>query len=169
MIFLREALAALQQYPPERLKGDWEALAVKGDWEALAVRIARNKAVDAYRASQKGLGGTEHRNRLRIVSGDAEGKGLGGETRRARLELLPSDWDGPEVEYEQVEKAQVLHKLARQVLDSREREIVFAILKGRSRKEVGEELELTSQRVGQVFLDAMGRLASDPSNPFTSE
>ena len=35
--------------------------------------------------------------------------------------------------------------------------------------EVGEELGLTSQRVGQIFRDAMNRLAADPNNPFTSE
>ena len=157
---LREALAALQQYPPGRLTGTWEAL---------AVTIARNKAFDAYTASQKGLGDTEHRDRLHLVSGDAEREGPGGETQAPLLELLPGDWDGPEVECARVEKALVFFDLARKVLDEREQKIVFTILKGRSRKEVGEELGLTSQRVGQIFRDAMNRLATDPNNPFTSE
>ena len=99
---LRHALAALQQYPPGRLTGTWEAL---------AVTIARNKALDAYTASQKGLGGTEHRDRLRLVSGDAEGASPDGETREPILAVLPGDWDGPEVESERVEKALVLRKL----------------------------------------------------------
>ena len=157
---LREALAALLQYPPGRLKGEWEALAVE---------IAHNKAVDAHRASQKGLGGTEHRDRLYLVSGDAQREGPDGETQAPLLELLPGDWDGPEVECERVEKALVFLDLAREVLNEREREVVFAILKGCSRKEVAEELELTSQRVGQIFSDAMNRLGTDPNNPFTSE
>ena len=157
---LREALAALQQYPPGR---------IEETWEALAVRIARNKAVDAYRASQKGLGATEHRERLYLVSGDAERRGSGGEAQPPLLEVLPGDWDSPEVECERVERTRVFHALAREVLDEREREILFAILKGFSRKEVGEDLDLTSQRVGQIFLDAMNRLATSPNNPFTSE
>lgn len=158
---LREALADLLQYPPGGLKETWEALAVE---------IAHNKAVDAYRASQKGLRGTEHRDRLHLVSGDAEREGPGGEARAPLLEVLPGNWDGPEVECERVEKALVLRDLAREVLDERERNIVFAILfQGYSRREVGEELELTSQRVGQIFRDSMKRLATDPNNPFTSK
>lgn len=158
---LREALAAFLQYPPGRLTGEWEAL---------AVRIARNKALDAYTASQKGLGGTKHRDRLYLVSGDAERGGPGGETRASLLEVLPGDWDGPEVECERVEKALMLRDLAREVLDEREQKIVFAILfEGYCRREVGEELELTSQRVSQIFLDAMKRMATDPNNPFKLE
>ena len=159
---LREALAALQQYPPGRLTGEWEAL---------AVRIARNKAVDAFRASQKGLGGTEHRDRLHLVSGDAEKEGpADGETQAPLLEVLPGGGDGPEVECERVEKALVLRDLAREVLDERERKIVFAILfQGYSRREVAEEIGLTSQRVSQIFLDAVKRLETDTNNPFTSE
>lgn len=157
---LRQALAALQQYPPGHLAGTWEGL---------AVTIARNKAVDAYRASQKSLGGTEHRDRLRLVSGDAEMDGPNGEMRAPILEVLPGDWDGPEVESERVEEALVLRNLAREVLDERERKIVFAILyDGYSRKEVGEKLGLTRQRVSQIFLDAVDRLKTDPNNPFTS-
>ena len=157
---LAEALAAVLQYPPERLEGEWEAL---------AVQIARNKAVDTYKASQKSLSKTEHRERLYLVSGDAERSGPDGETQSPILEALPGDWDGPEIECERVEEAAVFFDLAWTVLDEREREIVFAILKGRSRKEVGEELDLTGQRVGQIFIDAMNRLATDPNNPFTSK
>ena len=143
-------------------------LGAEGTWEALAVGIAHHKAVDALRASQKGLGETEHRDRLHLVSGDAERGGPDGETQKPLLKVLPGDWDGPEVECERVEEAIVFLDLAREVLDERDRGVVFAILKGCSRKEVGEELELTSQRVGQIFSDAMNRLATDPNNPFTS-
>jgi RNA polymerase sigma factor (sigma-70 family) len=143
---------------------------LEGEWEALAVGIAHNKAVDAYRASQKGLRGTEHRDRLYLVSGDAEMVDLDGETKAPLFEVLPGDWEGPEVECEQVEKALMLRDLAREVLDERERRIVFAILfQGYSRREVAEELDLTSQRVGQIFLNAMKRLETDPNNPFKLE
>ena len=57
---LAEALVGLLRYPPERLEGTWEGLAVV---------IAHNKAVDALRASQKGLRDTDHRPQLRLVSG----------------------------------------------------------------------------------------------------
>ena len=157
---LGEALAALLEYPPECLEGSWEMLATV---------IAHNKAVDALRASRKGLGETEHRDRLHLVSGDAERGDPGGEMQPPILNVLPGDWDGPEVECEQTEKALVFLDLARESLDEREQKIVFAILKGCSRKEVGLELKLTSQRVGQIFSDAMNRLATDPNNPFTSE
>ena len=156
---LSDALADLLEYPPEQLEGEWEAL---------ATGIAHNKAVDALRASQKGLGETEHRDRLYLVAGDAERVGPSGEPQAPILSVLPGDWDGPEVECEQTEKALVFFDLVRRVLDERERKIVFAILKGCRRKEVGQELELTSQRVGQIFSDAMNRLAVDPNNPFTS-
>ena len=68
---LSEAFLGLLEYSPERLKGTWESL---------AVTIAGNKAADAFRASTKGLRGTDHRPELRIVSGDAEGKGPDGGT-----------------------------------------------------------------------------------------
>ena len=158
---LRQALAELQRYPPER---------VTGSWEGLAVTMARNKALDAYKGSQKGLGGTEHRERLRLVSGDATTAGPDGEAKAPIFEVLAGDWDGPEVESERVEKALLLRDLARGVLDEREWKIVFAVLfDGYSRKEVGEQLGLTSQRVGQILLDAVNRLATNPNNPFTSE
>ena len=157
---LSEALSAVLQYPPESLRGEWEAL---------AVQIAHYKALDAYKASQKGLRATEHRGRLQLLSGDAEREDPGGETQEPLFGVLPGDWDGPDVVYEEVEKVLVFHDLAREDLDEREQKIVFAILNGLSRKEVGRELELTSQRVGQIFKDAMTRLVTSPNNPFTSE
>ena len=63
---LAEAVVDLLRFSPERLEGTWEGL---------AVTIAHNKAVDAVRASQKGLRKTEFRPRLRLVSGDAVRQG----------------------------------------------------------------------------------------------
>ena len=159
---LSEALFGLLEYSPERLKGTWESL---------AVTIARNKATDAFRASTKGLCGTDHRPELRIVSGDAEGKGLDGERKPALFEVLPSNYGDPEAEYfEYLELEYVLklRDLAREVLDDREQDIFFAIhFDGYSRKEVGDRLGLTSQRIGQIYKDVLRRLDTHPDyHPF---
>ena len=155
---LSEALADILRHPPGQLKGEWEAL---------GVRIARNKTVDAYRASRKGLRGTERRDHLRLVSGDAK-KDPGDGTRVPLFDLLPTDWDGPEVECEQTEKALLFHALAREVLPERDLRVVFARLDGYSGEEVAEKLGLTGQRVGQIFRGSMAMLATHPDNPFTS-
>ena len=155
---LAEALVGLLQYSPEHLEGTWEGL---------AVGIAHKKAVDALRASQKGLRGTKHRPKLRLVSGDAEGKGPGGETVPALFEVLPSSWGDPEAEYSELEHALELRNLARDVLDERAREIFFAIhFEGYSRTEVGEQVGLTCQRVGQIYRAALRSLETHPNYPF---
>ena len=155
---LAEALVGLLQYLPERLEGTWEGL---------AVGIARNKAVDALRASQKGLRHTEHRPKLQLVSGDAKRKGPDGGTEPALFEVLPSNWGDPEAEYLALEKVLGLRNLARDVLDERAREIFFAIhFEGHSRREVGEQVGLTSQRIGQIYRTALRSLETHPNYPF---
>ena len=124
-----QALEALLQYPPSRLRGSWEAL---------AVGIAHKKAVSALRASQKGLRGTEHREPLRLVPGDTHGKSPGRESEPAPFEVLASDWGDPEKECSELERALKLRDLARDALDERSRHVFFAIhFKGRLRAEIG--------------------------------
>ena len=72
---------------------------LKDTWEGLAVTIAQNKAVDALRASGKGLRGTNHRPELRLVSGDVEREGPDGEMESSIFELLLSNWGDPEAEF----------------------------------------------------------------------
>ena len=154
---LSEAFFGLLEYSPERLKGTWESL---------AVTIAGNKAADAFRASTKGLRGTDHRPELRIVSGDAEGKGPDGEREPALFEVLPSNCGDPEAEYLELEYVLKLRDLVRKVLDDREQDIFFAIhFDGYSRKEVGDRLGLTSQRIGQIYKAALSRLETHPDYP----
>ena len=154
---LSEALSGLLQYPPERLEDTWEGLAVK---------IAGNKAIDALRASQKGLGGTDHRVQLHLVSGDVERDGSDGEAEPALFDLLPSTWGDPEAEYSVLEDVLKLRDLARELLDDRDRAIFFAIhFRGDSRKEVGDRLGLTSQRIGQIYSAALDRLEAHPDYP----
>ena len=104
---LSEAFIALLRYRPERLKGTWEGL---------AVRIARNKAVDALRASGKGLRGTDLRPDLRLVSGDADGVGPDGEREPSIFEGLRANRGNPEDEYLALEAALEFRNLTREVL-----------------------------------------------------
>ncbi len=155
---LSEALHGLLQYPPERLEVTWEGL---------AVTIAENKAIDALKASKKGLRGTNHRPELHLVSGDLERDGRDGETKATLLESLPSDWGDPEAEYFVLQNVLKLRDLAREALSDRDQKIFFEIhFRCYSRKEVGERLGLTSQRIGQIYDAALRTLEAHPDYPF---
>lgn len=155
---LSEASIALLEYPPNRLKGEWEGL---------GVRIAEYKARDAIRSSQKGLRGTAHRDRLCLVSGDVERDGPDGEIERSVFEVIPSDWGNPEAEYLELEAALKLRNLARELFDERQQRIFFAIhFDDYTRGEVGEQLGLTSQRVGQIYKASLLTLEAHLDYPF---
>ena len=158
---LSEALIELLQYPPDRLKGTWEGL---------AVGIARNKAVDALRVSGKGLRGTDHRGELHLVPGDAEREGPDGETEPSIFDVTPSEWGDPEAEYFEYLEVQAtlkLRDLAREILDDRQQRIFFAIhFDDQTRREVGEQLGLTSQRIGQIYKASLLTLVDHPDYPF---
>lgn len=155
---LSEALVGLLQYPPNQLKGTWEGL---------AVRIAEYKAVDALRASQKGLRGTDHRHPINLVSADFRREGPDGEMEPSILDSLPSNWGDPEAEFFELDDALKLRDLAREVLDDRSRDVFFAVhFLDHTRKEVGQRLGLTSQRVGQIYKAALLTLEAHPDYPF---
>lgn len=155
---LSEAVAGLLQYPPDRMRGTWEGL---------GVTIAGNKARDALRARAKGLRGTDHRPPLRLVTGDHERPGPGGETEPPLFESLPSNSGDPEARYLVLESVLKVLDLARQHLNDREREIFLAVHFGReSRKEVGQRLDLTRQRIGQIYDAAFRTLEARPDYPF---
>ena len=155
---LSEALSALLQYPPERLENTWEAL---------AVTIARNKAVSALRTAEKGLRRTKYRDQLHLVSGDLQREGPDGEMEPTLFESLPSDWGHPEAEYIVLQDVLKVRDLARKALRDRDQEIFFAIhFYGDSRKEVGQRLGLTNQRVGQIYNAASRVLEAHPDYPF---
>ena len=155
---LQEALMGLLRYPPERLEGTWEGL---------GVTIAGNKAVDALRASGKGLRGTEHRPQLHLVSADIEREGPNGTTEPAIFDTLPSNWGYPEAEFFVLHDVLRLRDLAREVLDDRDLRIFFAIhFEDNSRKEVGNRFGLTSQRVGQIYSASLRTLEAHPDYPF---
>ena len=158
---LSKALVSLLQYSPE---------GIEDNWEGLAVTIARNKAIDAWRASQAGLRGTDHRDEMRVISGDAEREGPDGETEPPLLEMVPSTWPDPETEYLATETTLELRDLARAILSDREREVFFAIhFLGLTRREVGARLGLTGQRIGQIYNAACRRLEAHMNYPYETD
>ena len=155
---LGEAFFALLKYPPNRLENEWEGL---------AVRIAENKAIDALRRAQKGLRGTDHRAQLRLVSADIEREGPDGEAEPSIFEGIPSDWGDPEAEYFELEAILALRDLARKILGDRHRRVFFAIhFDDYTRREVGEQLGLSSQRIGQIYKASLLALEAHPDYPF---
>jgi RNA polymerase sigma factor (sigma-70 family) len=140
---LQTAALALLSYPPSQLTTTWEAL---------AVGIARNKAKDAIRRATSGR---------KTSSADGEGtpdreidvvplsNGGGGQDP---IDSLPADIDAPEAEFIASRQQQILLRLARELLNDRERRIFFEIHHlGINRAEVGRSLGLTGQRVGQIY------------------
>lgn len=158
---LASALPELLQYPPGQLQGSWEGL---------ATTIARRRAIDAVRASQAGLRGTDYRSPLKLVSGDAEREVSDGEAEPPLFEMVPSTWGDPEAEYLATETTLELRDLARSILSDREREVFFAIhYRGVSRREVGAQLGLTGQRIGQIYNAACRRLEAHMHYPYETD
>ena len=155
---LADAFVALQEFPPDR---------IRGSWRALAVTIARNKAIEALRAAGKGLRGTDYRLEFHLVSGDAEGTGPEGTERRAILEVLPAEWADLETEFFALLGLGDLRNLARQLLDKTSLDVYFAVdFEGYSRVEVARVLQCSAQRAGQIYKAARHRLRADPRYPY---
>lgn len=160
---LQTATLALLSYPPS---------ALISTWEALAVGIARNKAKDAVRRAITG----------RTSSADSEG------ARDPETKVVPlttggagqnpidslADSDTLEAEFIVSRQQQILLRLARELLDDRERQIFFEIHHlGSGRAEVGRKLGLTGQRVGQIYRKVaeqlLGAARDDPTFRTLSE
>ncbi|WP_370501319.1 sigma-70 family RNA polymerase sigma factor [Mycolicibacterium sp. jd] len=124
-------------------------------WEAMGVTIARRRAIDALRRATRG--------RRRRDAADDE---------TDQISVRPIDevltdylgtpagawWDSPEQAYEHHAQLEVLHPLIR-ALPTRERTIVVEIaFNGRSRVDVGRQLNLTAQRVGQILTQTVRAL-----------
>ena len=162
---LQTATRALLSYPPSQLTTTWEAL---------AVGIARNKAKDAIRRATSGRAAS---------SADSEGAresetnvvplATGGAGQNP-IDSLDADVDTLEDEFIASRQQQILIRLARELLDDRERQIFFEIHHlGSSRAEVGRKLGLTGQRVGQIYRTVAGQLLDaardDPTFRWLSE
>ena len=134
---LQEVLMALWEFDPDELRSSWEAL---------AVTIARNKTVDALRRAGGGTESLDHPT------------GPDGEEGPLGVEKL-ADGRSAEDEVVAMEDEGRLWQLAREHLDERELRIFYDIhYLGRTRGEVGRELGLTGQRVGQIYARILIRL-----------
>jgi RNA polymerase sigma factor (sigma-70 family) len=136
---LQEALIALLEYDPGKLRTTWEAL---------SVGIARKKAFSALRRATRGRRSDrtdpDAGDDITVVALDA-----------GTLPDLPDDTDdhNPEVVYERTQQQLVLLRLARERLTGRERTVFFGIhYDGATRAALADEVGLTPQGVGQMYL-----------------
>ena len=135
---LQDALIALLDYDPRKLRTTWEAL---------SVGIARKKAFTALRRATKGRR-TERTNpddpdEVTVVTIDA-----------SLMDLQDySDDHDPEVAFERTQQQLVLLRLARERLSARERKVFFGIhFDGVTRAALAEVVSLTPQAVGQMYV-----------------
>ena len=153
---LQKALLELLLCDPAKLKTTWEAL---------SATIAPRRAIDAGRESTTG------RRAADAVAGDPDEI-----TMVSFDELLDEDtgagisaWNDPEQAFTYNEQQKVLRRLIRE-LPEPSRTIVDAIYyQRRSRVEVGKQVNLTPQRVGQIYaktlLALLEKARNDPEFP----
>jgi RNA polymerase sigma factor (sigma-70 family) len=148
---LQEALLDLLRYDPARLTTSWEGL---------SVTIARRRAVDAVRESTKGRRAAEAAaddpDQITVVAFDDQ--------LDEHTGMAVSGWDDPEQAFARNEQQKVLRRLIRD-LPEPSRTIVNGLhLQGRTRVEVGREVNLTPQRVGQIYAKTLPALLEKARN-----
>ena len=153
---LQDALIALLEYDPGKLRTTWEAL---------SVGIARKKAFAALRRATRGRRG-------RTDPGDPD------EVTVIPLEAAPEMGDAaddrdPERAFERTQQQLVLLRLARETLSDRERTVFFGIhFDGTTRAALAEEVGVTPQAVGQMYVRVVKALyeaaRADPEFPTTA-
>jgi RNA polymerase sigma factor (sigma-70 family) len=152
---LQDALIALLEYDPSKLRTSWEAL---------SVGIARKKAYAALRRATRGrrTGRTDRHDPDEITVIALDGV----------FTDLPDDSDehDPEVVFERTQQQLVLLRLAQERLSRRERRVFFGIhFDGLTRAALGEEIGLTPQAVGQMYVRIVKSLYTaardDPAFP----
>jgi RNA polymerase sigma factor (sigma-70 family) len=148
---LQEALIALLEYDPARLRTTWEAL---------GVGIAKKKALTALRRATRGRrAGAGEPDELTVIPLDAAPE-LGDDAE---------DRD-PERAFERTQQQLVLLRLAKERLSDRERTVFFGIhFDGTTRAALAEEVGLTPQAVGQMYVRVVKTLydaaRADPAFP----
>jgi RNA polymerase sigma factor (sigma-70 family) len=152
---LQEALLDLLRFDPTSLSESWEAL---------SVTIARRRAIDAVRASVRG-------RRAADATGDDPDKinVVAFDPTLQEHNLAAATVDEPERAFLLNEQQKVLLRLVRD-LPERQRTIFNAVhFQGRTRVEVGKEVDLTPQRVSQIHKETLTKLweraRSDPAFP----
>ena len=153
---LQEALLDLLRYDPARLTTSWEGL---------SVTIARRRAVDAVREATKGRraadAAADDPDQITVVAFDA----LLDEHTGAAV----SGWDDPELAFARNEQQKVLRRLIRELPEPTHTIVNGLHFQGRTRVEVGREVNLTPQRVGQIYTKTLPALLkkvrNDPDFP----
>jgi RNA polymerase sigma factor (sigma-70 family) len=152
---LQEALIALLEYDPARLRTTWEAL---------SVGIARKKSFAALRRATRG----RRRN--------ASSTGAPDDVTIVPLDSAMTDIRDnsatvdPEQVYERTQQQLVLLRLARERLTGRERRVFFGIhFDGVTRAELADEIGITAQGIGQLYVRVVKALYAaardDPAFP----
>lgn len=138
--------------------------AVATSWEALAVGIARNKAKGALRDGQAWLRETANRPKLTLVSGDQPGPpDRDGEPAAPLLELIADPDVDLDDEFIKTSQQLELIRLAREILDDRDRTIFLGLhFDSRTRKSLAEEFDLTPPGVTHVYRTTAKRLYEHP-------
>jgi DNA-directed RNA polymerase specialized sigma24 family protein len=153
---LADALADLLQTPAGK---------VTTSWEALAVGIARNKAKGALRDDQAWLHATPTRPRLTLVSGDQPGPAdANGDPSPPLFEVI-ADTDDVDLDEEFAKTSQQVEliRLAREILDDRDRTIFLGLHFGtRTPQSLATEFNLTRPGVAHVYRVTAKRLYDHP-------
>lgn len=143
---LREALAGLMQYEPQ---GHVE-------WEGLAITIAQRRAIDAVRRARKHRrlpDGTE----IDITSLDRER-----EDGPPIADTLPDPNQLTEDEVVEsllrADRLRAIGTVARTTLSHRDRDIFYRVTRGESLVAVAAEVDLTPQRVGQIYRQSLRQI-----------
>lgn len=148
---LQEALLDLLRYDPARLTASWEGL---------SVTIARRRAVDAVRESAKGRRAVEAAvddpDQITVVAFDA----LLDEHTGAAV----CGWDDPEQAFACNEQQKVLRRLIRELPEPCRTIVNGLHFQGRTRVEVGKEVNLSPQRVGQIYAKTLPALLEKARN-----
>jgi RNA polymerase sigma factor (sigma-70 family) len=152
---LQDALIALLEYDPTKLRTTWEAL---------SVGIARKKAFAALRRATRGRRSDrthpDDPDEITVIALDGTLGDLQDE----------SDDRNPEVAFERTQQQLVLLRLAKERLTDREQTVFFGIhFDGTTRAALAEELGVTPQAVGQLYLRVVKSLyaaaRNDPGFP----
>jgi RNA polymerase sigma factor (sigma-70 family) len=154
---LQDALIALLDYDPHKLRTTWEAL---------SVGIARKKAFAALRRATRGRRTERTKpddpDEVTVIALDGN-----------LTDLQDDSYDhDPEVAFERTQQQLVLLRLARERLSTRERKVFFGIhFDGVTRAALAQEIGLTPQAIGQMYVRIVKSLydaaRDDPEFPTT--
>lgn len=152
---LAEALSALFLIPEHD---------VTTSWRALAVTIAKNKAKGSLRAGRAGLRATQHRPELTVVSGDQPGPpGTDDEPTGTAFDVLADPHADAEAEFLAASQQLELLRLARELLDDRDRAIFLGLhFQDRTRRSLADEFHLTPPGVVHIYKQTAKRLYDHP-------